>query len=1333
MKKSKKSTNDSDSAVISLSSSNVNNNANPLLLTQINCGIGVEYSTSSGKRSNTSTRANSRSFEVITEKGGKKLMSEDEVNSLAHSAIRRARNTPAKPITSLNSNRGESGSTFSFDDFHTPTHSTCDADDEEGQQVGACSIQVKFSMDDGMKNHQDEEDNSCDRCNSVSSSNDIIRRVEEEITNARKAAQEATRRLAGVSANFMTTTSGTPKNSNRSSSNIGKKNDTPDDNDNNRKKISGKRRGDKVVNTSKESREPPPSHLSQEKKILNLANSQPSKEELHSLMEDDYSKGRNRTIMIDDEKQKVGGNSSETECKNKRDVDETNNNKNNDLVNNGSENSKENFDIELNGVSSGKVTSVSSMVDHVKDGLVLSENTVLIIGSNAQRIIAQEFVETANDSESAETVEHCAALSYEPDISKVLVASSALDVVSDYVPTDALKGLLSAGLDQNEDTEEELSRDARTIIKIQTSINALQLDELETVLSDDDLNQGKKNNNTGSFEKTAVCNRSRGSLKNVEDNCEGEDDKNSRETSIASKNCRNQEKKYKTTQEQEPLDGSYILNSETIPVNGADESIEVLVEPTMFKSHDDEINNTSQSDDNEVIEVIDSTETDKHHNANEFMIGESDDGRFTLANVHLSDDNQADTKIYEAQVIKDFVKHRKIEDETGHRIDNNCQRPNKGGATAALISNEVIDAFPEDAKEANARESKFEGDQSVGGKSGVNVEIEKETSHDSFCSSSQLQDNEHGADITNSRKLDKGATSDDDSDDQATEVMNNTRQRGTAKILRSVLGEGKNIYKNSDLYVASHQNNPQPCVPPTCSDIKEAPTLPFRNYEHGNRSKLNGKSPSVLIAREYKRSIEHGNDSDTRSTKVRFKQRYPVPQQMKKYRHPSEIDYDNKLDKPDDILHYSKPKKDLKDLLDVANGESIPRRSNACGALKVLSTQKKHRVTLVRTQGFLDALVFAIKDDYTNKDVESAIAVKTRAVSVVLNVSIKNNRYHVLSHPGVADCLVKCMIENKGEPRELACATLATIAKTQHCREIMANTSKLVDVLAIILKGDEPSSSFDDNNSSTYVDEEKINYSGDDEMSRVISESYSSSSSSTSSFSRQNSVDSQEEQQTIMRTRMNACAALSHLSKECSVSRKLCASDTLLFCLVSVTKEVTNPIHTKCLEILANLTRHVYNNTTLVGYPGLIDTLISNGSTKCDTDRLWCMRILQNLSSEPCAKSMLASTSVLELLSANMMRQQYDEQIAATATIYNISTEPGAVVPLTNTRNVVATLVHVAHSPSSDWQVRLIACDALATLGLWLQTLAGAGTVPVGVKAAPLPTYNTSGWQRWDK
>lgn len=76
--------------------------------------------------------------------------------------------------------------------------------------------------------------------------------------------------------------------------------------------------------------------------------------------------------------------------------------------------------------------------------------------------------------------------------------------------------------------------------------------------------------------------------------------------------------------------------------------------------------------------------------------------------------------------------------------------------------------------------------------------------------------------------------------------------------------------------------------------------------------------------------------------------------------------------------------------------------------------------------------------------------------------------------------------------------------------------------------------------------------------------------------------------------------------------------------------------------------------------------------------------------------------------------------------------DPGAVVPLTNTRNVVATLVHLAHDNVPSAQIRFMACDALATIGLWLQTLAGSGTVPEGVPKVLLPTHKTTGWQRWN-
>eukprot|EP00536_Pseudo-nitzschia_multiseries_P009960 jgi/Psemu1/306940/fgenesh1_kg.290_\ len=253
--------------------------------------------------------------------------------------------------------------------------------------------------------------------------------------------------------------------------------------------------------------------------------------------------------------------------------------------------------------------------------------------------------------------------------------------------------------------------------------------------------------------------------------------------------------------------------------------------------------------------------------------------------------------------------------------------------------------------------------------------------------------------------------------------------------------------------------------------------------------------------------------------------------------------------------------------------------------------------------------------------------------------------------------------------------------------------------------------------------------------SPVVTESYSFESASTRSSYGVRSMDTlKEDPERRARTRMNACAALLHLSKECSISQTLCASSKLLFCLVACCKEIHNPIHTKCLEILANLTRFPHNNAILVCYPGLVDMLMINGSRdEDDADRLWAMRNFQNLSSDPSAKVKLAFPAVLELLSANMMRPIYAEQLASASAMLNIATEPGTVVSLTNTKNVVATLVHVAHSPTSLAEVRTIACDALATLGLWLQTLAGAGTVPHGVKSTPLPTYITSGWERWEK
>jgi hypothetical protein len=304
------------------------------------------------------------------------------------------------------------------------------------------------------------------------------------------------------------------------------------------------------------------------------------------------------------------------------------------------------------------------------------------------------------------------------------------------------------------------------------------------------------------------------------------------------------------------------------------------------------------------------------------------------------------------------------------------------------------------------------------------------------------------------------------------------------------------------------------------------------------------------------------------SSKVRFRQRYPVPPLISKPRFPSAIMEGNKVEKLHIALHLAKPKRDLQQLLDAVVGPSLPRRSNACGALKVLSMQAKNKLILVRTAGFLDALVFAADDKICLQDKETAIDSRTRAINCILNVSEpKDNRMIVFSHPRLPECLVKCILEDRGEARAAASGALAMLAKNPACREPMSKIDNLVDILAMIAKGvkEEPGNAPENEPEQThsrsrsrFLDDSKQEYSDDDEHSQRENRnrSFSSDSSSGSSSGDESSTSSRDEEdhaaiprtdsirqqkiqqtdETAKRARLNACAALVHLSKHCGVS-----------------------------------------------------------------------------------------------------------------------------------------------------------------------------------------------------
>eukprot|EP00546_Thalassionema_frauenfeldii_P003419 CAMPEP_0178936868 /NCGR_PEP_ID=MMETSP0786-20121207/25425_1 /TAXON_ID=186022 /ORGANISM="Thalassionema frauenfeldii, Strain CCMP 1798" /LENGTH=333 /DNA_ID=CAMNT_0020615345 /DNA_START=171 /DNA_END=1169 /DNA_ORIENTATION=+ len=222
---------------------------------------------------------------------------------------------------------------------------------------------------------------------------------------------------------------------------------------------------------------------------------------------------------------------------------------------------------------------------------------------------------------------------------------------------------------------------------------------------------------------------------------------------------------------------------------------------------------------------------------------------------------------------------------------------------------------------------------------------------------------------------------------------------------------------------------------------------------------------------------------------------------------------------------------------------------------------------------------------------------------------------------------------------------------------------------------------------------------------------------------KQKSIRSQKNallSQYIRQARINVCATLMHLTKHCAILDRLAENEAVVRSLVTVSREFDNPIHTRCIEMLCNLSKFPPNHNILAHNESLIDSLVFCGKSKLSDDRLWSMRTFQNLASDSSSKVVLASSRILTLLSICSMRKEEDEQFAAVAALFNLSTEPGAVVSLTNTKNVVATLVHLAHNSTltntknvvatlvhlahnSDTKhdVRHLACDTLATIGLW--------------------------------
>ncbi len=196
----------------------------------------------------------------------------------------------------------------------------------------------------------------------------------------------------------------------------------------------------------------------------------------------------------------------------------------------------------------------------------------------------------------------------------------------------------------------------------------------------------------------------------------------------------------------------------------------------------------------------------------------------------------------------------------------------------------------------------------------------------------------------------------------------------------------------------------------------------------------------------------------------------------------------------------------------------------------------------------------------------------------------------------------------------------------------------------------------------------------------------------------------------------------------------MCADHNILENIAVVCQESSNSVHTKCIEIICNLTRFPGNIGPLSRSGSVFGALCSCGISNNHEDRLWAMRSIQNMTSDSSCKIRLAGDSMLEIIRCSAENlQNADENEAAVAALANLCTDAAAVLQITNSKKIVPTLIQIAHSNEFSPELHFHACNAVCRISIWLQKFASAATVVAdGTCSDSLPTLTAKGHMRWD-
>lgn len=440
------------------------------------------------------------------------------------------------------------------------------------------------------------------------------------------------------------------------------------------------------------------------------------------------------------------------------------------------------------------------------------------------------------------------------------------------------------------------------------------------------------------------------------------------------------------------------------------------------------------------------------------------------------------------------------------------------------------------------------------------------------------------------------------------------------------------------------------------------------------------------------------------------------------------------------------------------------RRKNACGALQVLTANIRNRQKICWSVGVLPALTSVLADtgiegpkvSFPDKRIRiEFVEARKRAISALMNLATpKKNRVPVFHTPDLISWIVVVIMEDTGDARRGCCAILAYLAKSEENRLLLVQVPGLVGALVKVLKprppcvespyspakkmypwsSNEESSSSDEEEPPAKFQPGRKGGDSDSEVTPRVT--------GTQSPVHLSGYDETADEM-LRGARQNVFALLSHLTKEKDNAYHFARDSPLVSTLVDISKFNESVSHTLAIKLLAHVTRHRLNTKMLVFKQRVVvPALVVAVEAKNEETRLYACYALQNLSQDKSCRQELAITDGLITALCNRAREARieEERLAAVSSLKNLCDEPANLIPLTNTRDCISTLMQLAHGyedgASDTTQYR--ACDGLATLSHWLRKIATSGkTLDDAKRGKPptkelfVPSLRVVTWNQW--